>query len=188
MVWPFRRKGQSAAEKLRGEWHCGSCAVRHDGMFDLAALSPDPWPHARDYEPNADLRMDGDFLSEDFCVLGGQYFFVRCVLRIPVHGMDEDFGFGCWGTLKRENFEHYIDHFDTGTVPPEAPFFSWLCNSLRPFDLSEPLACTMHPRAARLRPHLQVTAPEHPLAVAQRGGVSPEEVLHYYAAHGHDAA
>jgi hypothetical protein len=184
-LWPFRRKASGAADKLRGEWACSACGTAHSGMFDLSPLSPDPWPHARDYEPNASLRLDGDFLSEDFCVMDGSTFFVRCVLPIPVHGMDHDFAFGCWGTLKRENFEHYVDNFDAGTVPPEAPFFSWLCNSLRPFDLTEPLACEMQAQERRQRPVLFVLNDDHPLAVAQRDGVSPEEVMRYYALHGH---
>jgi len=185
MSGPFGIIDGGAIGKLRRGFHCADCDAPHGAMFHLSSWAPDPWPGPELYEPNHALRLEGDFLSEDFCVLGGQYFFVRCVLLIPVHGMDEDFGFGCWGTLKRENFELYLDHFDAGTFPPEAPFFSWLCNSLRPFALSEPLACAMHPRAERQRPHLQVTAPEHPLAVAQRDGISPEEVLRYYEVHGH---
>jgi hypothetical protein len=187
-LWPFRRKGRSAAEMLRGAWTCTTCAAPHHGMFDLSPLSPDPWPHSRDYASNAGLRLDGDFLSEDFCVMGGSTFFVRCVLPIPVHGMEHDFAFGCWGTLKRENFEHYVDHFDAGTVPAEAPFFSWLCNSLRPFDLTEPLACEMKPQEGRQRPALFVLDEAHPLAVAQRDGISPEEVMRIYALHGHGGA
>lgn len=189
MVWPFGRKDSNALAKLRGaDWTCADCEMPHIGMFHLAAFAPDPWPGPEQYEPNHALRLEGDFLSEDFCVLGGQHFFVRCVLPIPVHGLDEAFGFGCWGTLRLENLQLYIDHFDSGTIPPEAPFFSWLCNAVKPFNLREPLACTMHPRAGRQRPYLYVTAPEHPLATAQRDGISPEEVLHYYTVHGHRPA
>ncbi len=189
MVWPFGRKDSSALSKLRGaEWTCADCELPHVGMFDLAAFAPDPWSGAEEYEPNSAIRLEGDFLSEDFCVLGGEYFFVRCVLEIPVHGIDEKFGYGCWGTLKRENIELYCDHFDAGTVPDSAPFWSWLCNSLRPYDMTEPLGCLMFPQAHRQRPVLKVEPCDHPLFAAQEEGITPEQLFGIYAAHGHSVA
>ena len=77
-----------------GRWRYGGCSEWHTGLMDLAALVPDPWPHREDREPNSALRLDGDFLSEDFCVIGGKDFLVRAVLEIPVHGLAEKFGFG----------------------------------------------------------------------------------------------
>jgi hypothetical protein len=157
-------------------------------MFDLAAFAPDDWPGPEVYEPNAAIRLDGDFLSEDFCVVGGKHFFVRCVVDIPVHGLEEKFGFGCWGTLKRENFEIYLDHFDAGTVPDAAPFWSWLCNSLPPFGVTEPLGCWMFPQSARQRPVLKVDDCDHPLRIAQEEGISPEQLFTVYASYGHTVA
>ncbi len=178
-----------AIAKLRGaEWRCHECDLPHGGMFDLAAFAPDPWPYPEAYEPNAAVRLDGDFLSEDFCVLGGEHFLVRCVLEIPVHGLEERFGFGCWGTLKRENFELYLDHFDAGTVPEGVPFWSWLCNRLRPFDLAEPLGCWMFPQPNRQRPVLKVEDRDHALYAAQDKGIAPEELFAIYASHGHTVA
>ena len=69
---------------LQGEWRCSSCEDLHRGLMDLAAHAPDAWPHERSYEPNGALRYDGDFLSEDLCVIGGKNFLVRSVLEIPV--------------------------------------------------------------------------------------------------------
>ena len=122
MKWPFGRAKRTAIEILKGaEWTCGTCSDRHLGMFDLACHHPDPWTGSSEYEPNSALDRERDFLSEDFCVLGGEHFLVRCVLEIPVHGLEEKFGFGCWGSLKRDNFEIYVAHFDDGTGSGRSP-------------------------------------------------------------------
>ena len=187
MVWPFGRKKQSALEKLSGgEWQCANCDEPHTGMFDLAAFAPDPWPHPIELEPNSAIRFDGDFLSEDFCILEGKHFFVRCVLEIPVHGLADKFGYGCWGSLKEENFDLYLDHFDDGTIPEGAPFWSWLCNSLKPFGIKEPLGCLMFPQLDQQRPVLIVDDLDHPVAKAQENGISAEELMRIYAANGHE--
>ncbi|MEO1730758.1 MAG: DUF2199 domain-containing protein [Pseudomonadota bacterium] len=189
MVWPFKRKETTALGKLSGgEWRCSGCDQIHTGMFDLAAFAPDPWPHPDEYEPNSSVRLTGDFLSEDFCVIGGEHFFVRCVLKVPVHGLTNKFGYGCWGSLKRENFELYLKHFDDGSLPDGAPFWSWLCNRIKPFEVSEPLGCLMYPQLDRQRPVLMVEHAEHPVAIAQDAGISPEALFQIYAANGHDIA
>ena len=109
----------------------------------------------------------------------------RCVLEIPVHGLEQPFAFGCWGSLKRENFESYVDHFDAETVPSTAPWWSWLCNQLKPFADGNPVVCVMEPQPGGQRPRLWADDADHPLARAQEDGLSPDELLAVYAAHGH---
>lgn len=181
-----RRKGSAALEALKGaSWRCAGCGLDHVGMFDLAAAAPDYWEGPSDYEPNAALRLDGDFLSEDFCVIGGENFFVRCVFQIPVHGLESRFGFGIWSTLSRRNFEIYLEGFDDGDYPDRGPWSSWFSNELRVFSGSCGQLCWMHPREERQRPYLCLDDPDHPLALAQRDGITAERVLDLYAAYGH---
>lgn len=187
MIGPFGQRQPTDALGIlqAGKWTCRTCKQPHTGAFDLACHRPDPWNGDDRYEPNSAIRLDGDFLSEDFCVIGGEHFMVRCVLEIPVHGLKGRFAFGCWGSLKREDFEIYLEHFDSGTLPDNLPWFSWLVNDLGCFETTEPLACWMSPRSDRQRPVLEVDAPDHPLARAQTDGISPEELLEIYACHGH---
>ena len=158
-------------------------------MFDLGALVPNVWPNAWEYEPNGALRLDGDFLSEDFCVLAGEHFLVRSVLKIPVHGMDDGFGYGVWCSLRKENFIDYVDRFDSGHPDDAEPWWSWLCNMAQPYhDGNESLGGHLHPRSGRQRPLFCVEDEHHPLAVAQREGISPEDVLAIYESYGHAPA
>lgn len=154
-------------------------------MFDLAPLHPDPWPGPAEYQPNSDLACDGNFLSEDFCVIDGRYFLVRCVLEIPVHGLARSFAFGCWGTLSRDNFDIFVKHFDAGDYAGLGPWTSWLCNDLAGLVGPKPIGCEMFPQLDRQRPVLRVMDPEHPLAVMQDQGISADDVMAFYSRYGH---
>ena len=185
-----RRKRSKALEILAGsDWRCATCKQLHKGMFDLAAATPDFWEGSEEYQPNGALRLGGDFLSEDFCVAGGEHFFVRCVFEIPVRGLRHRFGFGVWSTLSRKNFELYVDHFDDGAYSLKEAWSGWFGNHLKgvPADTLNQ-ACWVTPRRDRQRPVVEFMDDTHPLARAQIEGVEPEFVLALYAANGHPVA
>jgi hypothetical protein len=186
--WFRRRLAPSAAERLRGSWGCTNCGEAHEGLLDLAALAPDPWPGEKHREENSALRFDGDFLSEDFCIMGGRYFFVRGVLEIPVHGFAEKFGFGCWSTLSRENFDKYIDGFNDGDYADWGPWGGWLCNQLADYIGTEPEAMWVYPQPNRQRPTFRIQNPDHPLAIDQEQGIKPERLLAIFESYGHAPA
>jgi hypothetical protein len=154
-------------------------------MFDLAADRPAHWEDEPVYEPNSALRLDGDFLSEDFCVLRGEHFFVRAVFEIPVHGMPEKFGLGVWSTLSRANFEKYAEGFDDGRCADMGPWTGWFSNSFKPFSNSVNEPCWVHPQLGRQRPTLSLDSADHDLAIAQHDGNTPEPLLEISAANGH---
>jgi hypothetical protein len=154
-------------------------------MFDLAAFAPDQWEGSETYEPNGALRLEGNFLSEDFCILRGEHFFVRCVFEIPVRGLADKFGYGVWSTLSQANFELYVDGFDDGVHSDMGPWFGWFSNRLPTFQHSLNQACRVHPQLDRQRPVISLDDPHHELARVQRDGITPERLLELYEAHGH---
>lgn len=156
--------------------------------MDLAALAPDPWPYERTQEPNSAVRLDGDFLSEDFCVIDGRYFFVRAVLEIPVPGQAERFGFGCWSTLSRSNFEKYLDGFDNSNFDDWGPWTGWLCNQLENYIGTDPEVVYVFPQPDRQRPTLRIADPHHQLAIDQEQGISVERLLEILRFYGHEPA
>lgn len=130
--------------------------------------------------------MEGDFLSQDFCVLDGKYFMVRAVLLIPVIGLKDQFGFGCWSTLSRDNFRKYVDGFDSGEYADMGPWGGWLTNRVENFvEGPDPLALWVQPQPDRKRPLLWVRDDDHPLAIAQEQGITPERMLEVFAHYGH---
>jgi hypothetical protein len=185
MSWFRRRAKRGALERLRGPWRCAGCGELHEGLIDIAAFAPDPWPNAEIYEPNDSLRLEGDFLSEDFCVMGGRYFFARCVLEIPVHGFADKFGFGCWSTLSRTNFDKFLGGFNDSVYADWGPWPGWLGNRLADYIGTEPEAVHVFPQPNRQRPTLRVQDGNHPLAIAQSEGITPERMLEILRACGH---
>ena len=183
---PPQDRDRFAIDLLTRDWQCSCCGEWHHGVMDLACQAPDPWPYPRDHEPNAALRTDGDFLSEDFCVLGGEDYFVRSLIEIPVYGLDRTWGWGCWNSVSRANFDTYVSGFDEGLSGEEGPWFGWLANSMRIYSEDpKPIAVDVFPQPARQRPRLLVKDADHPLGRAQREGISGEDLLTLLRAYGH---
>jgi len=185
MSWFRRTTTPSAAALLQGFWTCARCGEEHDGLVHLSAFAPDPWLGDDEYEENADLRLRGNFLSEDLCVLNGEHFFIRGVLEIPIRGVPDSFGFGCWSTLSRGNFDKYLCGFDDGAYPDMGPWSGWLSNQLADYIGTAPEALWVYPQLDRVRPRFRGQNPAHPLAIAQANGITPERALELFAFYGH---
>jgi hypothetical protein len=166
-------------------WRCATCDLEHHGLFDLGSAAPDPWPHQR--SPSGPPFDPNNFLSDDFCVIEARDFFIRGVLPIEVAGTDETFSFGVWSSLSEKNFRRYVSTFnDDPPLQEEAPWFGWFCNELKGFPSTHGLACDVWLRGGRQRPVLRLRESDHPLAVAQRDGISLRRLLDIYALNGHE--
>jgi hypothetical protein len=166
---------------------CGSCGQQHRGLFDLACDGPEHWPGAREFEPNSALGGRDHILTEDFCIIDGRDYFVRCVLLLPIlGGSDQRFGYGVWSTLSPANFLRYVDSFDTGAPPGLGPFFGWFSNRLKDYPDTVNLKCQVHPQPDRQRPLIELEATDHPLAIEQREGITIDRLAEIYLANGHD--
>ena len=168
-------------------WSCSACRGVHQGLLDLACGKPEQWPGVEDKALNSALDLSGNFLSEDFCVLDGQHFFVRAVLELPIMGGGEQrFGVGVWSTLSRETFNRYIETFDSSEQDWIGPWFGWFSNRLKGYPDTLNLKCRVHPVSGRQRPRVELEATPHPLALEQKSGISFDRVLELYAINGHD--
>jgi hypothetical protein len=168
-------------------WACRSCGGSHGGIFDLACAKPEQWPGGETYSPNDAVLSETHFLSEDFCILDNEHYFVRCVLQIPLLGLeDESFGFGVWSTLSKKNFDLYVGSFSDGAMDGLGPWFGWFSNRLKDYPDTLNLKCQVHPQSGRQRPLIQLEPTEHPLAAEQREGIGYERLLAIYAANGHE--
>jgi hypothetical protein len=171
----------------KGKWTCSSCDLQHDGLFALACNAPAPWDGSDEQAPNEALLSSNHVLTNDFCVLHGQDYFVRCVLRIPILGSDDEhLEYGVWSSLSEKNFQLYRDTFDSGDQSELGPWFGWFSNQLPDYPQTLMLKCHVHPQAERKRPLLELEPTDHPLAVEQRNGITLERLLEIYAHNGHD--
>jgi hypothetical protein len=61
-------------------WTCPCCGESHGGVRDVACHAPHFWDGG-EKRPNADLLSATHILTEDFCIIDGEHFFVRGVLE-----------------------------------------------------------------------------------------------------------
>lgn len=168
-------------------FECASCGQTHVGLFDLACQRPDHWPDGDERGPNALAASSSHFLSEDFCVLHGEHFFVRCVIALPIIGRPgERFAYGVWSTLSQTNFSSYVESFDTGFNEQTGPWFGWLSNRLPGYPDTLNMKCNVFPQPGRNRPLIRLQDDAHPLAREINEGISLDRLVDIYRAFGHD--
>ena len=158
---------------------CTCCGKVHEGLPDVAFDQPTYANGVPESERDNRVR-----LSSDNCKVDDEHFFIRGIIEIPLKGTGEMFGIGAWVSQKRENFETYVSHFDT---PEIGPFFGWLSNDfVFSGQRTLSLKTMVHFRGGGIRPCIQLEPTEHPLAVAQRNGITLDEAWQFV--HGNDSA
>jgi hypothetical protein len=157
-------------------FRCSTCGDLHEDLPHVGMDKPD---HYWDVpEEERDERIN---FTSDTCIIDNEDYFIRGVIEIHVHGSPENFGFGVWVSQKKENFYTYLENFDTSEI---GPFFGWLCTDIGYYPEETQLLKTMvYFQGDGLRPCIELESTEHPLAVAQRDGITLEEawkIVHFY--------
>jgi len=157
-------------------WKCGSCEEWHTGpCLDLAYDSPEYWLD-EDEGGRASNDSGKTFLDENYCAIGGEDFFVRGIIHLPIIGSAENFRWGVWGSLSRKNFE-ILRKMDNDPKRVDLPLmFSWL--STRIPEYPDTLSLKMHARIQTVgwRPHFELEPSDHPLSEEYHKGITPERV------------
>ena len=168
-------------------WVCPCCGEAHGGLFDLALDVPEPWEGDEEPRPDTELRSSNNILTKNFCVLDGDSFFVRCVLKLPIIGsVDSSFGYGIWSSLSQTNFDLDFDDFDSESRADQGPWFGWFANRLQGYPDTLALKCRVHPQNNHLRPLIELEPTDHPLSLEQQHGITLDRILELYAETGHD--
>jgi len=158
-------------------YRCLVCGELHEGLPDIGLDKPDYWWSVPEQERDRRVVLYGS----DACVIDDEDFFIRGVIEIPVHSYPENFGFGVWVSQKRENFYTYLDNFDSDEI---GPFFGWLSTNIDYFEVETLSLKTMaHFRGQNLRPRIELDSIDHPLAIAQRDGITLDkawDIVHFY--------
>jgi hypothetical protein len=141
----------------------------HEGLPDLGFAEP------HQYLALSESARAVAKISSDLCIIGDDYF-VRGVVELPILGSADHFGIGVWVSLKRENFERYVELFEATDLSGEGPFFGWLCNRIAGYPDTLNLKTRVHLRPAPARPRIELEPTDHPLSVHQRQGIALADV------------
>ncbi|MCZ4121990.1 DUF2199 domain-containing protein [Streptomyces sp. H39-S7] len=150
---------------------CSSCGEHHEELpMSYSTTAPDIWEPAHANDPDS-------VLSSDQCVIRNQAFFVRGLIELPVIGSTDVFAWGVWISLSRESFARASELWETPGRETERPYFGWLSTELSLYpESTTDLKTNVHTRPVGRRPRVELEPTEHPLAVEQRTGITPERV------------
>lgn len=151
---------------------CSRCGQTHSGSPSFGF--DEPWHHAA-LEPQQ--RAAQSRINADFCIISGPDGrtdrFVRTVLELPIHGVDQPLTWGVWVSLSENSFEHYSQTFDAPA--PGTSYFGWFSNRLPGYPETLAVPADVAVRAAGLRPLLTLHRQhQHPLVNDQHRGLSAE--------------
>ena len=150
---------------------CTCCGEVHEGSPSFAFRAPDQYASLSD-EQKASMAT----LTEDFCTIThdeGTDRFVRAILEVPIHGVQEPFLWGVWVSLSEKSFNRYRETYDE-PIAGEC-FFGWVCNeiNLYPYEHSRPSDVRIQVGGNRPKVVLHRGDPEDdPLVIDQVNGIS----------------
>ncbi|MFE9689271.1 DUF2199 domain-containing protein [Micromonospora sp. NPDC005806] len=150
---------------------CGTCGLRHEEPpLSYRTHAPVYW--------SGELAADTDSeLTPDLCVIHGEHFFVQGNLDIPLLDTEGHFSWGVWVSLSGANFGRTVELWETPGREAEPPYFGWLSTELPVYGPSTVnLKTHVHMRPVGVRPLIEVEPTDHPLAVAQRTGMTMAQV------------
>lgn len=161
------RWGRSRRDTGTG-FQCSGCGQWHAEM-SLAFHSPAPANWLQEPTIASDPNSE---LSSDQCVIGGNEFYVRGLVQVPVVD-GRVFEWGVWVSLSRENFLRMSEVWSEPGRKSEPPMFGWLSTALPTYSPGTLNLKTMvHQREVGLRPLILVEPTDHPLAVEQQVGIT----------------
>jgi len=159
-------------------WKCSSCEEWHYGpCLDFSYDAPYYWRAEYEHQ-RADVPAPSSggtyFLDPDLCQIDGD-FFVRGLIRLPIIGTAEHFCWGVWGSVSRENFRLLLDDVDRShkNLPI---MFCWLSTQIVEYPETLSLKMYAHFGKPGDQPTFELEPTEHPLAIEDHKGISPERV------------
>lgn len=150
---------------------CSCCGELHEGSPSIGYRMPDQYASLSDEQKAAMGK-----LSSDFCTItheAGTDHFIRAVLEVPIHGVEEPFLWGVWVSLSEKSFARYVASYDDPVAGDG--FFGWVCNAIPAYPFAAPRPADVAVQLGGQRPKviLHRGDPENdPLVIDQVNGIS----------------
>lgn len=158
-------------------WTCRRCGKQYNTLpLDVAFKAPDYWFQI----PEAEREQRGK-LGPDACVID-EDLFVRGCLEIPIVDRDDRFVFGTWVSVSRESFKRILELWTADDLDDEQPKFGWFSNQVSAYPKTLNLKTNLFLRDRNGRPLIELEPTDHPLAMAQREGITVAQVEEIIAA------
>lgn len=152
---------------------CAICDREHTGLpLDVAYKRPDQFFAI----PKDELKNRAVF-TDDGGWIDDKQFFIRGVLKLPIHETESEFAFGAWAEIQEQDFLRYLEiDINNADVTQEPHLLGRLANELITYPQSANLDITIRLMPLNKRPLFNVVAQQHQLEIDQRTGISMEKV------------
>ena len=155
---------------------CSICGKDHPAIpRDMAYKRPGDYFDIPADEREKRVWFDAE-MNPDLCVIDGSKFYLRGVLALPVKGEEDEFRWGTWVQVEKKDFRRYYELWNETDVSNETTFRGLLSGGVRDFEDSDGLEVIVELQSDNQRPRLNVVTPDHPLAIAQREGVTLKDI------------
>lgn len=142
---------------------CPQCGERHDGSPSFAFDAPCFWKPELAGDPKSKL-------DDNTCIVGGQHYFLRCILEVPIMGEEEPFLWGVWLSQSMQNFHAYRE----GVGRPGDVTVGYLANQVPGYSDTVNMVCKAHWQKEGLRPLLEPKPSDHRLYLDWKEGIAWE--------------
>lgn len=153
-------------------WRCAICGRTHDEQ-PLVFGAEAPW---RFFVPEAEFAGRVE-LHDSLCIIDAQQFYVRGHILLPIHGTSDHLIWSVWCSISEASFTRSRLNWSNPERDQAPPYFGWLCTELPSYEPTTwHLKTMLYEREPGVVPLVHLEPTEHPLAVAQREGVSMDQV------------
>jgi hypothetical protein len=155
---------------------CSICGKEHDELpRDMAHHRPGGYFEVPRDERDKRVWFDAEE-NPDLCVIDGSKFYLRGLLAVPIQNEADEFRWGTWAQIEENSFRRYYELWNETDVSNEPTFHGYLSGGVRDFDDSDGLEVVVELQSNNQRPRFMIVSETHPLAIAQRNGVTLEDV------------
>lgn len=153
-------------------YKCSSCNELHEGLPDVAFGSPDAYDMLSEEE-----RAERALINEDFCIIDGTRYFLRCIAEAPIEGYSEQFGWGVWCEVPWAGFKKVWEAYSFQDAVQELVFSGTIANALKHYPDTLGLPCQVELRSDDMRPHVRTLESGHQFAQHQAKGLTLDEAI-----------
>ncbi len=162
----------AAAPQSRFRYRCSQCGQVHIGLPDVCFATPDA---IRDL-PEAEFA-DKCLVNQDICIVGGDSYFIYCVLEVPVINYPDRFGWGVWCKTGWTPFKRYWETISGAEEIPQPPVGGVLTNELSEFPKTNGLKCEIVFQQDGFRPLVILPPSRHELYRIQQEGLTVDQAV-----------
>lgn len=153
-------------------YRCSQCDKVHVGLPDVCFPTPDC---VRDLPQ--DEFDNSCLISEDICIVGGNSYYIYCVLEVPVIDYPDRFGWGVWCETSWTPFKRYWETLSDPQAVRLPAAGGRIANNLANMPATAGTRCEIRFRRKGARPVVTLPPSKHRLYAIQQQGLTVEQAI-----------